>query len=100
MWICCPAGTNRRCVSCQGNSRRGDRVAMWVPGPLRQACPRQHVQALCRRAVVVRSAPSTVEQMPRKVQPHGSGNDTEAAAVARSWRNHAPGYVNELAKYA
>jgi len=35
--------------------------------------------------------------MPRKVQPYGSGDDTEAAALARSRRNHAPEYVNELA---
>jgi hypothetical protein len=35
--------------------------------------------------------------MPRKVQPYGSGDDTEAAALARSRPNHAPGYVNELA---
>jgi len=35
--------------------------------------------------------------MPKKVQPYGSGDDTEAAALARSRRNPAPGYVNELA---
>jgi hypothetical protein len=35
--------------------------------------------------------------MPRKVQPYGSGDDTEAAALARSRRNPAPGYVNEMA---
>ena len=35
--------------------------------------------------------------MPRKVQPYGSGDDTEAAALARSQPNQAPGYVNELA---
>jgi hypothetical protein len=35
--------------------------------------------------------------MPRKVQPYGSGDDTEAAALARSRPNPAPGYVNELA---
>jgi hypothetical protein len=35
--------------------------------------------------------------MPRKVQPYGSGDDTEAAALARSGRSPAPGYVNELA---
>jgi hypothetical protein len=35
--------------------------------------------------------------MPRKVQPYGSSDDTEAAALARSRRNPAPGYVNELA---
>ncbi len=35
--------------------------------------------------------------MPRKVQPYGSGDDTEAAALARSRGNPAPGYVNELA---
>ena len=35
--------------------------------------------------------------MPRKVQPYGSGDDTEAAALARSRQNPAPGYVNELA---
>ena len=31
------------------------------------------------------------------VQPYGSGEDTEAAALARSRPDHAPGYVNELA---
>jgi len=35
--------------------------------------------------------------MPKKVQPYGSGDDTEAAALARSRGNPAPGYVNELA---
>jgi hypothetical protein len=35
--------------------------------------------------------------MPRKVQPYGSGDDIEAAALAQSRRNPAPGYVNELA---
>ena len=35
--------------------------------------------------------------MPRKVQPYGSGDDTEAAALARSGPDPAPGYVNELA---
>jgi hypothetical protein len=35
--------------------------------------------------------------MPRKVQPYGSGDDTEAAARARSQANPVPGYVNELA---
>jgi hypothetical protein len=35
--------------------------------------------------------------MPRKVQPYGSGDDTEAAALARSRPDPAPGYVNELA---
>jgi hypothetical protein len=35
--------------------------------------------------------------MPRKVQPYGSGDDTEAAALARSRPRPAPGYVNELA---
>ncbi len=35
--------------------------------------------------------------MPRKVQPYGSGDDTEAAALARSQVDAAPGYVNELA---
>ena len=35
--------------------------------------------------------------MARKVQPYGSGDDTEAAALIRSRRNPAPGYVNELA---
>ena len=35
--------------------------------------------------------------MPRKVQPYGSGDDTEAAARARSRPAPAPGYVNELA---
>jgi hypothetical protein len=35
--------------------------------------------------------------MPRKVQPYGSGDDTEAAALARSGPNPSPGYVNELA---
>jgi hypothetical protein len=35
--------------------------------------------------------------MPRKVQPYGSGDDTEAAALARSQANPGPGYVNELA---
>ena len=35
--------------------------------------------------------------MPRKVRPYGSGDDIEAAALARSRRNPAPGYVNELA---
>ena len=47
------------------------------------------------------SAPSTVDRlwrkMPRKVRPYGSGDDIEAAALARSRRNPAPGYVNELA---
>jgi hypothetical protein len=36
-------------------------------------------------------------KMPRKVQPYGSGDDTEAAALARSRPDLAPGYVNELA---
>ena len=35
--------------------------------------------------------------MPKKVQPYGSGDDTEAAALARSRGNPAPGYLNELA---
>jgi hypothetical protein len=35
--------------------------------------------------------------MPRKVQPYGSSDDTEAAALARSRPDLAPGYVNELA---
>lgn len=35
--------------------------------------------------------------MPRKVQPYGSGDDTEAAGLARSRPDPAPGYVNELA---
>lgn len=35
--------------------------------------------------------------MPRKVQPYGSGDDTEGAALARSRPDPAPGYVNELA---
>jgi hypothetical protein len=35
--------------------------------------------------------------MPRKVQPYGSGDETEAAALARSRPETAPGYVNELA---
>jgi hypothetical protein len=35
--------------------------------------------------------------MPRKVQPYGSGDDTEAAALARSRHDSPPGYVNELA---
>ena len=35
--------------------------------------------------------------MPRKVQPYGSGDDTEAAALARSRPDPAAGYVNELA---
>ena len=35
--------------------------------------------------------------MPRKVQPYGSGDDTEAAALARSRPRPAAGYVNELA---
>jgi len=35
--------------------------------------------------------------MPRKVQPYGSSDDTEAAALARSREEPAPGYVNELA---
>ena len=35
--------------------------------------------------------------MPRKVRPYGSGDDIEAAALARSRRNPSPGYVNELA---
>ena len=35
--------------------------------------------------------------MPRKVQPYGSGDDIEAAGLARSRPNPAPGYVNELA---
>ena len=35
--------------------------------------------------------------MPRKVRPYGSGDDVEAAGRARSRRNPAPGYVNELA---
>jgi hypothetical protein len=35
--------------------------------------------------------------MPRKVQPYGSGDDTEAASLARSRPSPAPGYVNELA---
>ena len=34
--------------------------------------------------------------MPRKVQPYGSGDDIEAAALARSRHSPAPGYVNEL----
>jgi len=39
-WICCPAATDHRCVSCQGNTRCGDQVALWVPALSRQACPR------------------------------------------------------------
>jgi hypothetical protein len=35
--------------------------------------------------------------MPRKVQPYGSGDDIEAAALTQSRGNTAPGYVNELA---
>jgi hypothetical protein len=35
--------------------------------------------------------------MPRKVQPYGSSDETEAAALARSRPDPAPGYVNELA---
>jgi hypothetical protein len=35
--------------------------------------------------------------MPRKVRLCGSGDDTEAAALARSRPEPAPGYVNELA---
>ena len=35
--------------------------------------------------------------MPRKVQPYGSGDETEAAALGRSRPNPPPGYVNELA---
>ena len=35
--------------------------------------------------------------MPRKVQPYGSGDDAEAAALARSRPNTAPRYVNDLA---
>jgi hypothetical protein len=35
--------------------------------------------------------------MPKKVQPYGSGDDTEAAAFARARRDPAPGYVNDLA---
>jgi hypothetical protein len=35
--------------------------------------------------------------MPKKVQPYGSGDDTEAAAIARARRDTAPGYVNDLA---
>jgi hypothetical protein len=35
--------------------------------------------------------------MPRKVQPYGSGDDTEAAALSRFRPDPAPGYVNELA---
>jgi hypothetical protein len=35
--------------------------------------------------------------MPRKVQPYGSADETEAAVLARSGPNPAPGYVNELA---
>jgi hypothetical protein len=35
--------------------------------------------------------------MPRKVQPYGSGDDAEAAALARSRHDPAPGYVNEMA---
>jgi hypothetical protein len=35
--------------------------------------------------------------MPRKVQPYGSSDETEAAALARSRPNPGPGYVNDLA---
>jgi hypothetical protein len=35
--------------------------------------------------------------MPRKVWPYGSGDDVEAAALARSRQDPAEGYVNELA---
>jgi hypothetical protein len=35
--------------------------------------------------------------MPRKVQPYGSGDDAEAAALARSRPDPGPAYVNELA---
>lgn len=35
--------------------------------------------------------------MPKKVQPYGSGDDTEAAALARARREPTPGYVNDLA---
>jgi hypothetical protein len=37
------------------------------------------------------------QSMPKKVQPYGSADDTEAAALARSRPNPAPEYVNELA---
>src|SRR3984885_2462454 len=67
----------RRCAPGQGNTRCGHRVAAWV------------------------TAPSTVDgpwrKMPRKVQPYGSSDDIEAAALARSRPNPEPGYVNELA---
>jgi hypothetical protein len=39
----------------------------------------------------------TWRKMPRRVQPYGSGDDTEAAALARSRGNPVPGYVNEMA---
>jgi hypothetical protein len=35
--------------------------------------------------------------MPRKVQPYGSADDAEAAALARFRPDPTPGYVNELA---
>lgn len=35
--------------------------------------------------------------MPKKVQPYGSADDTEAAAFARARREPAPGYLNDLA---
>jgi hypothetical protein len=35
--------------------------------------------------------------MPRKVQPYGSADETEAAGRGRSRHDPAPGYVNELA---
>ena len=74
----------------RGNTRCGHRVAAWVPG-----CRGERVRAAAARAGVRSvqagrcrgSASSTVEKDPRKVQPYGSGDETEAAALARSRPN-------------
>src|SRR5215469_11147617 len=68
---------------------------------------RVRVAAACAGVRIVRAgrcrdcAASTVDEpwrkVPRKVQPYGSGDETEAAALARSRPDPAPGYVNELA---
>jgi hypothetical protein len=85
-----PAPTAGACLA-RGNTRCGHWVAVWVPGRGFRG----------RRGPCVGPAPSIVDgpwrKMPRKVQPYGSGDDTEAAALARSRPNPAPGYVNELA---
>jgi hypothetical protein len=66
----------------RGNSRCGRRGCS--AGSQGAAASVSARRSTCRQAVVVGSAPSTVDgpwrKMPRKVQPYGSGDDTQAAA--------------------